>query len=436
MNELIGAVMSDAGARAQAEWLVENEATMSQLQTRVRESVEASTDIQTSRINSRLSSLVPNASVALTTTVPDWTPKTDATVTTDVTIDGVTNDVSKQGHGIQRAVMISMFQALVPDAELTRDNHVQADDEDEAEANTRLEEELARLPSLIICIEEPEIYQHPIRARAFARTLTELSTQLGAQVIVATHSPYFVRPDQFSSLRRFTLKDGQTEVSSTSPAELSASTGIPVEKISKIVDKRVPTEFSEGFFADSVALVEGDTDRAVVEALASRLNLALDVKGISVLEVSSKESIRIPYEILHALGIPAFVFIDGDFLGAKRKHPTDAAKESSAHASHKAATESIIAWLPSSVAVQGNLPVLFGNPTVVASHFVVWYDDLEEELAAWPSFDAALVANGDGSIRARTKKDLYAYRNAILDADMSDMPDTLKSAIEAIAAFK
>ncbi|WP_341954368.1 AAA family ATPase [Salinibacterium sp. TMP30] len=435
LNELIGAVMSDAGARAQTEWLIENEAAISELNSRVKRSVETSTGVQTTRINARLTSLVPNASIALTTRVPDWTPKTDASVTTAVTIDGVTNDVSKQGHGIQRAVMISMFQALVPDAELARGSHTREADEDEAHANERLELELAKLPSLIIGVEEPEIYQHPIRARAFARTLTALSAQPGAQVILATHSPYFVRPEQFSSLRRFTLINGQTTVSATSANEVSSATGIPADKIAKIVDKRVPTEFSEGFFADAVALVEGDTDRAVVEALASKLNLALDARGISVVEVSSKESLRIPYEILRALQIPVFVYADGDFLGAKRKHPSDTAKESLVHGSHRASTEMISTWLPASTAVQGVLPVTFGGLTVVASHYVLWHDDLEEELANWPSFVSALLANGDGDVRSRTKKDLFAYRSAIIDADSGDLPANLKSAIEVLASF-
>ena len=40
------------------------------------------------------------------------------------------------------------------------------------------------LPALIICIEEPEIYQHPIRARSFARVLVELSKKEKVQVFL------------------------------------------------------------------------------------------------------------------------------------------------------------------------------------------------------------------------------------------------------------
>lgn len=435
LNELIGAFMTEAGARAQAEWLTDNEAVLSELRLKVIASVEDSTRTQAVRVNTKLASLIPNASVSLTPSIPAWSPKTDASVTTDVEIDGVKNDLSRQGHGVQRAVMISMLQALVPDAESTRARHAVEDGEDADVAAARLQRELDELPGLIVCIEEPEIYQHPIRARSFARTLTELSTQSRAQVIVATHSPYFVRPEQFPSLRRFTLSEGVSTVDYTNSSKLNGRTGIDVPKIDKIVDKRVPTQFAEGFFADAVVLVEGDTDRAVIEAIASRLGHDLDALGISVLEMSSKESIRIPFEILRDLGIPVFVFVDGDFLGAKRRHPNDVGAESKAHGSHKKSTDGITAWLPASSAVAGTLPYVFGAPSLIASDYVVWRDDLEEELGAWPSFVSALTAAG-GSVQSRAKKDLFAYRNAVLDADMADLPIVLRMAMEAVATFR
>lgn len=432
LSELIGAVMAEAGARATAEWMEENAETITKLEQRVRASVESSTGIQAERVNSRLASLIPNASLTLTPTVPDWQPKAQASVTTDVTIDGVTYDVSRQGHGVQRAVMISMFEALAPDDVSAKDAHEHIDGEDTVTAQVRLEGELAQLPSLIVCIEEPEIYQHPIRARAFARRLTALSAQKGAQVIVATHSPYFIRPEQFASLRRLTLVRGTTFVSSTSAAALEASTGIMASKISKIVDKRVPTEFSEGFFADAVVLVEGDTDRAVIESIAGKLNLDLDARGISVIEVSSKESLRIPYQIFTALGVRTFVVADGDALGAERKHPDDPKRKAAAAASHRLATENVANWLPDAAAIVGVSPYAFGASTLITQSFILWNDDLESELAAWPSFVNSL--SGDGyALHSRSKKDLFAYRNAVLDADVADLPDQLRVALQTIA---
>ncbi|MHA3723014.1 ATP-dependent nuclease [Leucobacter sp. HY1910] len=431
LNGLIGALTSEASVRATSEWISENETILGQLQVKVKDAIETSTGVQAGRINSRLASLIPNASLSLMPSIPDWTPKISTTVATDVTIDGATNDIGRQGHGVQRAVMISMFEALAPDDELARSQHGIREGEDDEAAALRLEEELARLPGLIICIEEPEIYQHPIRARAFARTLTELSGQGKTQVIVATHSPYFVRPEQFSSLRRFTLSSSISEVKSASTEGIAQSTGIQPEKIAKILDKRVPTEFSEGFFADSVVLVEGDTDRAVLEALASKLDLDLDSRGTSVIEVSAKESLRIPFELFAALGIPTHVMADADYLGAARKHPSNQARQDLARTSHQLATETIVGWAPSENGAVGAGTFQFGDQTTVTPFVTYWHDDLENELSEWPSFMAALRADG----YQLRDKNLYAYRSAVDDADIDDMPEKLRATIEMIADF-
>ena len=77
------------------------------------------------------------------------------------------------------------------------------------QADARLKDALDSLPSTIVAIEEPEIYQHPVRARAFARTLVELSTQPAIQVVLATHSPYFVQnTEKFSALHRLHVLRG------------------------------------------------------------------------------------------------------------------------------------------------------------------------------------------------------------------------------------
>jgi len=431
LNELVGTLMSKAGAEARAEWLTKNADKIDELNQLVKESVERSTGVQERRINSQLAKLVPNATIKFTPDVPEWAPKNDATIATDVTIDGLTNEVSRQGHGVQRAVMISMLQALAPDEEYASANHKQEDGETEQEAAERLEEEIKNLPVLIVCIEEPEIYQHPIRARTFARILTEIAAQQSSQVIIATHSPYFVTPVQFPTLRRFRLEQGESKVSCTNIAEVASRAGCANANVEKIVEKRIPTSFSEGFFCDTVVIVEGDTDKIVIETLSDKLGQALDSRGISVIEMSGKGGLKVPYSIFQELEIPAYVIVDGDALGAARKYPQDATKRASAHASHQEATNDVLAWLPISSARHGTLPYAFGNQTVVTNHFTIWEDDVEEELAKWPSFITALTANGS-KLRS---KNILAYRNAVLDADLADCPEILKQCITAIVAF-
>jgi putative ATP-dependent endonuclease of OLD family len=363
--------------------------------------------------------------------VPSPTP----IVTTDVSIDGITNDVSRQGHGIQRAVMIAMFESLAPDEELAEREHLINDGESEQEAVERLKKVKDQLPGLLVCIEEPEIYQHPVRARAFSRVLADLSTQPRAQVLIATHSSYFVRPAQFESLRRFGLSGGKSHEAHTSIAAVTARTLGPGNeaRIEKTVNKMLPTTFSEGFFADAVVLVEGDTDRVVLEELSERLGVPFDSVGISVVDIGGKGSLRIPAGILNELGIPTYPVADGDALGAVRKHPRARKARADVEARHRAECDGLTAWLPVGSAVRtGVEPYKFGAPTIITGRYTIWHDDLETELAKWPSFVAAQAANGHSA----RSKNVLEYRTDVLEADLDDLPLTLRTLVEAIHRFR
>lgn len=434
LNELIGALMSNASAQAKQEWIDKNSGVIQELTDSMRTSVERSAGLQSVRVNDKLASLVPNARVDFTPSVPEWVPTPVAKVQTDVTVDGLTNDVSRQGHGIQRAVLIAMLHALVPDAQLVTQKHCVQEGETEEEAQARLTCELENLPTTLICIEEPEIYQHPIRARAFARVLAELTKQPNVQVTIATHSPCFTLPKQFEGICRFTLRSGEAFVDRATIAEIAAKAGKTEDEVAKIVEKRLPTTFAEAFFADAIVLLEGETDLAILDAIADKQGRPFDCIGVSLLDVQGKGSLAIPYFMMAQMGIPAYVIADGDALGAARKYPDpkDAEDAKNSHASHKKATEDLLAWLPPSSALYGSGPYRFCDPTVVCKHYSIWEDDIETELAKWPSFMAALTSGGC-SLRG---KDLMAYRAAVADAELADMPACLNVVVDAIHGFR
>lgn len=429
LGELIGSLMAQAGVNARAQWMAENAESIEKLNRLIREGVEGSTESQTKRVNARLKQLVPNAAISFVPEVPDWKPKTEAVVRTEVTVDGSTNDVSRQGHGVQRAVMIAMLQSLVPDIDHARASLEPIAGETEGELEKRLKAEIDQLPTLVICFEEPEIYQHPIRARSFARVLADLAKGGAAQVVLATHSPYFVRPEQFSSLRRFHMSEGVTRVRHATARQIADASNRDVGKVESVVSRQLPTTFSEGFFAERVVIVEGDTDRAVIEALAEKLGCPLDGQGISVVDLSGKENLIVPFHMLEALGSSTYVLVDGDALGAARKHPGDRAARERVHASHRHATEAILAWLPGASSSPGSAAYEFGDDTLVAERFTIWQDDIEEELANWGSFMSSLTAlNG----RLRVRKDAMTYRMAVQDANVDDLPESLRACVEAI----
>ena len=435
LTELVGTFMAEASARAQKDWLIKHAAAVEELTGTMRTNIEEATRIQATRINSRLTALVPNASVVFTPMVPEFAPKIDASMATTVSIGDSSNDVSRQGHGVQRAVLISMLQVVVPDEDLMRKTDPRRDDEDDLAARVRLDDAVGALPTTVFAIEEPEIYQHPIRARAFARTLSELSESRGVQVLLATHSPYFVHPKQFEALHRFTCTGGETAVTHATIASVVSTSGLCSDTVRKAIKSHVPTDFAEGFFADAVALVEGQTDRVIIEALAARLNQHLDSNGVTVRSVQGKDTLRVARAILVSLGIPTYVLADGDFGTADRKVYRDKTKEqieaccATARASHRNATEVLLAALPQGGAIiHGRLPYEFGEPTVVSSDFAMWRDDIEEELGTWPSFVEALRNDGV-DLAARNNKNVLKYNNAIMAADDEEIPETLKSVV-------
>lgn len=430
LSDLIGAVIARASANARDAWQKKYHAEIEELNVGIRTGVQAATAAQASRINSRLVHFVPSATVEFEPTIPDWTPKSDPSVSTLVSIGDVKGDLANQGHGTQRAVMIAMFQSLAPDKESMAVEHPQGDDEDNETYESRVSVAVSNLPTLLICVEEPEIYQHPVRARAFARVLSALAEQPNAQVAVATHSPYFVRPSQFENLRRLELAAGSTQVHFATIAKAASDSAVTEEKFRLTIERHLPTVFSEGFFSDAVVLVEGDTDKVCLEGLADALDFSLDLAGVSVIPVGGKPELRMAYSILRALKVEVYVVADGDFESAGRRHELGSDKYETSHKSNADRTAALNGWLPEATALLGDANHTFGGPTSVTSAYTIWHDDIESELAQWPSFVAELDSAG-GALR---DKKALTYRAAAISAQKADIPGNLAALISAIRA--
>jgi len=217
-------------------------------------------------------------------------------------------------------------------------------------------------------------------------------------------------------------------VSSAQLDLIAQGTGIDQTRIERAIEKEIPHTFSEGFFAEAVVFVEGDTDRVVIETLADRLQCPLDADGIAVLAAGGKTNLRLPYELLTEIGVPVFVVADADALGAQRKYPEDEERRNSASASHKSQTEGLLSWLD--VESEGQR-MQWGDPTNVTDRWAILHDDLESELAGWSSFVEKLTAN-DGELRSKRVADL---RSATADADIDLLPETLRNLVSAISEF-
>ncbi|MEN8234192.1 MAG: AAA family ATPase [Actinomycetota bacterium] len=413
LSQVLGTATTEAVARAKAAWEEENKDAIEELESSIRTTVAEATKSHEGRINTYFREYVANAEITFRSEVPEWSMRNDATVLADVIVDDRQASVHRQGHGIQRAVMISALQSLLSE---TEDESAEAADL-AADAST---------PAFLLALEEPEIYQHPVRARHFARVLANVSSRTGAQVAMATHSPYFVRPDQFPSLRRFVLEEGSATSWRTSPDRIEEESSLSADRIARFMEREASGAFSEGFFADLVVLVEGATDKAILETMAEQLGTPLDALGISAISVDGKNNLHPASAVLTALGVPNYVVADGDGLRAARNPGRNV---ETARGSHQAATEKLLGWLPTGEPRFNDVATGFDQPTSVTSRWTLFHDDLEAELQEWDGFEQALDESGS---KLRDKSAI-AYRNAAWACDIDSAPAAL---VELIGAMR
>jgi putative ATP-dependent endonuclease of the OLD family len=204
-----------------------------------------------------------------------------------------------QGHGLQRALVIALLHELAETAQ------------------SEIETEGADTRSLVLAIEEPELYQHPLQARTLATSLEKLAldgTERSIQVAYSTHSPYFTRPALFRDLRlcRRDAQGGTNCVAADPHAVTNAITeaGFTGE-IANRVQAALAASLREAIFAAAVLLCEGPTDAALLEGVAS-LQGGLDRDGIALADCGSKQAVVIAIGILDQLEIPYFALFDAD----------------------------------------------------------------------------------------------------------------------------
>ncbi|MEH6521101.1 AAA family ATPase [Sulfitobacter sp.] len=231
---------------------------------------------------------------------------------------GFLSGLENVGHGLQRAALFAVIEFLARSAVVE-----EAGDFDEAQSD------------IILMIEEPEIYQHPHKQRLVSDAFRNIcnafnrSTGIRFQVIFATHSDKFVDVGHFQNARivRRRTQDGALH-HSISTLELSEAVNyfaglLDVEPMAVEAFQAKMHIFSrelcEGFFAEKIILVEGVTDRAVIEGCYranGRDNIA---EGIVVISVDGKTKMDKPFYIFNRLGIPTYAVFDSDATKSKKR---------------------------------------------------------------------------------------------------------------------
>lgn len=155
----------------------------------------------------------------------------------------------------------------------------------------------------------------------FAGTLRALSrvNDTHLQVCYATHSPYFVVPDDFASVR-VCRRTPDPSGTSAAPTTITAADAGAVaarlaedqrENFERRLRRTLRPSFREAFFARAVLLVEGETDVAAFTQAGRMCGIDLSSHGIVVSGVT-KSVLPLAIAILESLEIPTYVVFDGD----------------------------------------------------------------------------------------------------------------------------
>lgn len=358
----------------------------------------AQLDVITKQLNEVVTTYSPGRSVKVTPAEVELkAPRTTFNVGI---LDGVTETaVDRQGHGFQRTLLISALQLLAQSAS--------ADTEG------------------VIClaIEEPELFQHPIQAQAFAKVLRSLAedTTKRIQVTYATHSPYFLEAKHFDQVRRLTRsadENPNVTVHYTTIANVKERLeGVQkAQTVDRQLDAIVANELSIALFSNRAFIVEGTTESSVFYGIGDRLSPgSLEAAGLSIVPVGGKTSLPLAHAILTLIGIPVYTLFDAEagFEARSNKSPDKIEVE---RTNHITGNRKVLKYF-------GLEEVDFPNSTIT-DNVAIFADDLESFLSeSWPEWIEACKSI-ELSAGISLRKNQLAYRNATLNAD-GKIPETL-----------
>ena len=238
-----------------------------------------------------------NASVQV-----DWHRDEGQVTITEPTAEIITaegsfkGELARFGHGLQRSFVFALLEEEAEHSEIG--------------------------PTLILACEEPELYQHPPQARYLASLLQKLSTQ-NAQILVCTHSPYFVTGRSFEHVR-VVAKGSGTGQASVSQATFDGVAQVIAEAkgeqpskpggVAAKVEQDLQGQMSEMFFASVRVFVEGLEDVGYVSSYLSLLDLWDEFRalGCHLIQVQGKSNLVYALAVANALDLPSFVVFDAD----------------------------------------------------------------------------------------------------------------------------
>ncbi len=254
--------------------------------------------------------------------------------------------LARFGHGLQRSYLLALLHELSG-----------------TEANEG--------PTLILACEEPELYQHPPQARHLASVLNRLSHG-NSQVIISTHSPWFVSGKGFEDVRMVRKEDG-----SPSSSIYHMSFEDIIEALAEATDER-PTKpegalakvhqalqpaLNEMFFTRRLILVEGLEDKAYLESYFILLDKLDEFRrlGCHIVPTNGKSKLLRPLVISKHMKIPTYLIFDAD---------TDKFEENGRRIKHEKDNKALLNLVGKAE------KDAFPDETIWGKGFTIWHSDI------------------------------------------------------------
>ena len=203
--------------------------------------------------------------------------------------DGVEGLIDSKGDGLRRALVFSILRSY---AELKAKLGISLAPSETTTASTaQVQHEIAPTPpSYLLLFEEPELFLHPKAQHILFDALRVFSN--GHHVLVTTHSPMFFGPAATETFVKLCKVSDERKA----PKPFTKAQHVNLSDLSAKDQFQIICyeNNNAAFFADTVVLVEGDSDYLVLPHIAKTLNPDWNIAQTPVLfsRITGKGNIR------------------------------------------------------------------------------------------------------------------------------------------------
>lgn len=187
--------------------------------------------------------------------------------------------LSEQGTGVQRISLIYTIQNII-------------------------NQKIGKLGNRMLLIDEPEAFLHPEATRQLSSSLYDIGNVM--PIIITTHSPVLINlENDHTVIDIFKIDKNKSDAITLFTSEKSDFDSNDVEnmKILNYVDSYV----NEFFFADKNIIVEGFTEKLVLQYIQKKYNVPFHI-----INANGKATVRTIMKILNQFGTSYYVLHDTD----------------------------------------------------------------------------------------------------------------------------